>query len=393
MVRYPLETPQSQDIDTGATRLLADAPLVRAQMGDGPEVWLALSYEAVRQVLSDPRFSREAAMGPDAPVTIRSAYDPDVLTSQDPPKHSRTRRLMARAFSPRMVDKLEPRIQDIVDGLLADLEKHGPPADLVPMYAEPLPIMVICELLGVPYAERDAIRGWSARLMASTAYTPEEIANAVKEIRIYLSTLVAARRADPRDDLTTALAQVTDGGDTLSEIELVANLQMLLIGGHETTVNQIGNSLVALFRHPEQLALLVSRPELMNAAVEELLRYSRLVSSALPRVAVADVEIGGFVIKAGEGVLALPGGGNQDPSAFPEPDRLDITRQNPAHHLGFGHGTHYCLGAPLARLELRTALSSLLARFPTLQLAVPESELVWKDGTPVRALRKLPVTW
>jgi cytochrome P450 len=393
MVRYPLNTPQSQDVDTGATRLLADAPLVRAQMGDGPEVWLALGYDVVRQVLSDPRFSREAAMGPNAPVTLRSAYDPDVLTSQDPPRHSRTRRLMARAFSPRMVEQLEPRIQDIVDGLLAGLASHGPPADLVPMYAEPLPIMVICELLGVPYADRDAIRGWSDRLMATTAYTPSEIAGAVQEIRAYLSELVAARRAAPRDDLTTALAQVTDGGDTLSEIELVANLQMLLIGGHETTVNQIGNSLVALFRHPAQLALLRERPELANQAVEELLRYSRLVSSTLPRVATADVEIGGVVIKSGEGVLALPGGGNQDPAAFPEPDRLDITRQNPAHHLGFGHGIHYCLGAPLARLELRTALSSLLAEFPALELAVPESDLVWKDGTPVRALRKLPVSW
>src|SRR6266511_4110146 len=369
MQPFPLGTPSSQDIDTVAVRLLADAPVVRATMGDGGDVWLALSHDAVRQVLSDPRFSREAAMGPDAPVTVRSAYNPDVLTSMDPPKHSRTRRLMSRAFSPRAVDRLATRGQEIVAGLLDDVAAHGPPADLIELFVAPLPIIVICELMGVPYADRAAIRGWSERLLATTAYPPEEIVAAIDEIRGYLAGLVAAKRADPTEDLTTALIQITDEGDALTETELVANLQMLLIGGHETTVNQLGNSLVAL------------------------LRYARLMSSTLPRVAVQDVELGGRLIRAGEGVIAMLAAANQDPAVFTAPDRLDIARTSPAQHLGFGHGPHFCLGAHLARFELRTALTNLLARFPNLAPAVDLSELVWKDGMPIRALRTLPVTW
>lgn len=281
MRRYPLTTPKSEDIDTEAVALLAEASVLRAKFGD-TDVWLALGHNEVRQVLSDQRLSREAAMGPDAPVTVRSAYDPDILTSQDPPRHRHTRKLMAKAFSPRIVALLEPRIQDIVDDLLTGILADGPPVDLVQRYFAPLPIMVICELLGVPYADRAAIRGWAERLM-STAHTAEEIGEAVQQIRAYLGGLIEAKRAQPAQDLTTELIAVTGEDGGLSETELVANLQLLLIAGHETTVNQLGNSVLALLRNPGQFALLRQRPELMSQAVEELLRYARLNSALLPR--------------------------------------------------------------------------------------------------------------
>jgi cytochrome P450 len=393
MQPFPYETPKSEDVDAVAARLLTEGPVVQAATADGRLVWLALSHEAARQVLSDPRFSREAAMGPSTPGTVLSAAEPLVLTSMDPPKHTRTRKLVARAFSPRTVDKLAPRVAEIVAGLLDEVEAHGQPADLVPLFTEPLPIMVICELLGVPYADRAAIRGWAERLMASTAYSSEEITAAVVQIRGYLAELVAAKRSDPGEDLTTVLAHAAEDGDALTEPELLANLQLLLIAGHETTVNQLGNSVLALFRNPGQLALLRERPELIGQAVDELVRYARLMSTTLPRVAVRDVALGGRLIRAGEVVFALVGAADVDPGVFTAPDELDVTRTAAGQHLGFGHGTHYCLGAPLARLELRTALAGLLARFPDLALAVDEYELRWKDGTPVRALRALPVTW
>jgi cytochrome P450 len=392
MQPFPFDTPNNQDIDPVAARLLSQAPVVRAAMGGG-QVWLALSHEAARQVLSDPRFSREAAMGPNAPVVLRSAYDPDVLTSLDPPRHSRTRRLMSRAFSPRMVEAMAPRVREIVAGLLDDLDAHGAPADLIDLFAAPLPIMVICELLGVPYADRAAIQDWSRRLLSTTAYPPEEIVAAAGQMDGYLAELIAAKRAGPTADLTSALIQVTDEQGALTETELVKNLRLLLVGGHETTVNQLGNSVLALFRHPDQLALLRDRPELVTPAVEELLRYSRLIGSTLPRVAVADVELGGQLIRAGDGVIALTSSANVDARVFAAPDRLDITRSGSAQHLAFGHGPHFCLGAHLARLELRTALTSLLARFRTLGPAVEESELRWREGTPLRSLLALPVTW
>jgi cytochrome P450 len=391
MQSFPLDTPNSADVDGAAAALLAGAPVVRAAMGDGA-IWLALGYDAVRRVLTDPVFSREAAMGPDAPVEVRAALEPDMLTSLDPPRHSRVRRLLAGAFSTRTVDALAPRVRAIVDGLLDGVAAHGRPADLVELFVAPLPIMVICELLGVPYADRAAIREWSERLMATTAYTPAEIDAAAGQIRGYLAGLIAAKRADPTDDLTSALIRVTDDEGALTEAELVVNLQMLLVAGHETTVSQLGNSLAALFRHPDQLALLRDRPELAGAAVEELIRYARLMSSLLPRVAVRDVELAGVPIRAGEGVIALSAAANQDPAAYPAPGRLDIARAAPAPHLGFGHGPHFCLGAHLARLELHTALTGLLARFPTLA-AVDVAALTWKEGTPFRSLRALPVTW
>lgn len=393
MLQYPFNTAPAKDVDVNAVEALADGPVARARMGQDAELWLALSHATVRQVLSDQRFSREAAMGPQVPVLVRAGADPDLLPSMDPPRHARVRRLVAKAFSPRMVDRLAPRMQQVVDDLLAGIEEHGPPADLVELYTEPLPIMVICELMGVPYEDRSQFRAWTERLTASATRPAEEFVTAITQIRQYLRELIAVKRADPAEDLTTELIWASDAGDVLSESELVANLQLLLIAGHETTVNQLGNSLVALLRHPDQLALLRDHPELAKPAVDELLRYVRLVSSTLPRVTVDDVELGGQHVKSGEPVVAMISAANHDPAVFTEPARLDLTRENAALHMSFGHGTHYCLGAHLARLELRMALTSLLGRYPGLRLAVDESKLRWREGTPLRALLELPVGW
>ena len=389
---YPFDTPAGSDVEPEGVRLLARAPVARASM-NGHEVWLALGYHVVRQVLSDPRFSREAAARPGGPVANPAGSNPEFLVSMDPPRHTRVRRLMAGAFSPRMVEHLRPGVQRLVDGLLDELADHGTPADLVGLLAEPLPIMVICQLLGVPIEDRPRIRGWAAKLMADTAYPPAQIAEAMGQVNAYLDELVAVKRQAPDHALISALSAANDGADQLTASELTSNLQLLLIAGHETTVSQLGNSVVTLFQNPDQARLLASRPQLLPGAVQELLRHSRLFSAVLPRVATQDVPLGGAVVRSGQAVVPLIAVANRDPDAFPEPHRFDITRTGPAPHLALGHGPHHCLGGVLARLELQLAIGALWRRFPTLAPAVDLADLSWKSGLAVRALHSLPVTW
>jgi cytochrome P450 len=391
-VKYPFNTPAGSDVDAEGVRLLAEGPVARADMAGQP-VWLALGYQEVRQVLSDSRFSREAAARPGSPVTNPAGSNPELLVSMDPPRHTRIRALMAKAFSPRTVERLEPRIREIVAGLLDEVAARGGPADLVPLLAEPLPIMVICELLGAPDADRAHIREWAGVLIAETAYTREEIAATIGQVDAYLAKLIAERRETPDDALISALIAVNDQGRHLSASELVSNVQLLLIAGHETTVSQIGNCLVTLFQHPDQITVLRNHPELLPRAVDELLRHSKLVSSAQPRIATEDTVVGDTLIHADEAVIPLIATANRDPSAFPDPHRFDITRTGPAPHLGFGHGPHYCLGAQLAKLELQLAIGALFTRFPTLRPAIGLNDLDWKTGLSTRSLRALPVTW
>ena len=390
---FPFDTPAGLAYDPVGLRLLARAPVARARTPDGQEVWLALGYQEVRQALSDPRLSREAATRPGTPTVTQSSADPLLMVGMDPPRHTRVRRLVSAAFGPRTVERLEPRVQQIVDGLLGERAARPQPADLVRLLAEPLPIMVICELLGVPMADRAQIREWAGKLIATTAYSPAEIHQAIGEVNAYLAELIERRRAEPDGALVSALIDVNDQGDHLSPAELTSNVQLLLIAGHETTVNQLGNSVVTLFEHPDQVDLLRDKPELWPQAVDELLRHSMLVSTTLPRVAVADLELGGTLIRAGECVLPLVGVANRDPRAFPEPLRFDVLRTGPAAHLGLGHGPHYCLGAHLAKLEMRLALGSLFSRFPALEPGVDPADLRWKTGLAVRGLVELPVTW
>lgn len=385
---FPFTTPRHLDNEPEAEALLAQAPVVLATMGPA-DIWLALSHKAVRQVLSDSRFSREAATRPGSPLKLSVAADPLLITSLEGERHARVRRLMAQAFSPRMVDQLQPRVQGIVDSLLDSLE---PTADLVAGLCAPLPLMVICELLGVPYADADAIRAWTRRLFV-TDITAEQLQTAQAEMQDWLADLVRHKRAQPDDGLISAMVAANDEGDHLTGAELLANLEGLLIAGHETTVNQLGNSLLTLLRHPDQLALLHSSPDLIGPAVEEMLRYSRLFTSAEVRVTTEPVLLEGVQLEANQLVLPVIVAANRDPGVYPDPGRFDITRQGPSAHLAFGHGPHFCLGAQLARREMGVAIGSLVRRHPDLRLAIDESELAYVEELVFRGLRTLPVTW
>lgn len=384
---FPFQTPPHLDHDPEAQALLAQGPVVLASMGP-IDIWLALSYPAARQVLADDRFSREAATRPGGPVKTPVAANPLIVASMEGTRHARVRKLMAQAFSPRMVDRLESHVQSIVDELLDDLSS---PADLFAGLCTPLPTMVICELLGAPYADSDDIRHWARRLFRHTM-TPDEVRAAEQDIQAYLAALVAEKRSNPDDALISAMAAAQDEGDHLTEAELLANLQGLLIAGHDTTVNQLGNSFVTLFRHPDQLALLRDDPSLTSRAVDELLRYTRLFSAVEPRVTTEPVELAGVHLQAGEPILPVVTAANRDPAVFEDPDRLDITRTGPPH-IGFGHGPHFCLGAQLARLELRTAISSTIKRFPGLHLTTDPDTLTYDTGHILRSLNTLPVAW
>jgi cytochrome P450 len=384
-VTFPFQDLPTLDHDPEAVALLEQGPVVLASMGP-MDVWLALSYRAVRQVFADPRFSREAATRPGGPVTTPLAANPVLISSLEGTRHARIRKLMGQAFSPRMAEQLEPRIQSIVDSLLAGLADS---ADLVESLCSPLPTMVICELLGAPYSDSADIRRMSKRLFRNTI-TPADLAAAEQEMQDYLAGLVRRKRADPDDALISAMVAANDEGDHLTEPELLANLQGLLVAGHDTSVNQLGNMFVTLFRHPGQLRLLRDDPSLTARAVEELMRYTKLVSSAQPRVTTEPVELDGVQLPADAPVVPILNAANRDPSVYPQPERLDLTRDAPPH-VGFGHGPHFCLGGQLARLELRVALATTVTRFPGLRLAVDPDELTYDRGSVLRSLDTLPV--
>jgi cytochrome P450 len=356
-------------------------------------------------VLRDPRFGH--AEGDETGPLRAKPADTDDYTLVDengnpvrsflglnPPDHTRLRKLVSKAFTPRMVAQLTPRIEQITAELLdAALVVDGP-VDLIKDFASPLPVVVISELLDVPLADRERFEAWShqlARALDPDFLLPPDVrrqaVRAREEFADYFRELVALRRADPGDDLLSALVAVHDQGDVLTESELLATLILLLIAGHETTVNLIGNSTLALLRHPDQLARLRAEPELIDRAIEELLRYDSPVQLTI-RSALRDAEVGGRTIPQGSFALLLIGAANRDPGEHDDPDRLDLGRE-PSRHLAFGQGVHFCLGAPLARLEGRIALNALTRRAPRIQLSAEPS---WKDNVVLRGLQDLRVT-
>jgi cytochrome P450 len=389
---YPFSEPEKLDIEPLFARLRTEEPLSRVTLPYGEPAWLATRYEDVKTVLGDPRFSRAAATGRDEPRLRPHLTPPGNILALDPPEHSRLRRLVMKAFTVRRIEALRARAQEIADELVDAMLAEGPPADLVDGFALPLPVTVICELLGVPFEDRGDFRGWSDAFLSTTKFTPDEVRTAHTSMREYMAGLIAQRRETPHEDLLGALVAARDEDDRLSEEELLSLAETLLVAGHETTASQIPNFVYVLLTHPEQLALLRAEPGLIPKAVEELMRYVPLgIGAGIARYALEDVELGGVTVKAGEPVLPALASANRDDSVYTDPGELDLLRAE-ATHIGFGHGAHHCLGAPLARMELQVALETVLRRLPGLRLA-DEDGIGWKAGLSTRGPLRLPVLW
>lgn len=372
-------------------RLREEGPVHRITGTDGLPAWLVTRYEDVRRAIADPRLSldkRHAAPGNYRGMALPPALDANLL-NMDPPDHTRIRRLVSRAFTPRHVDRLRGPIRRTADRLLDPLARDGR-ADLIASYAAPLPIVVICDLLGVPAADRPDFRSWTDALVAPDPARPEKAKEAVGSLLAFFARLIAGKRAAPGDDLVSALIAVRDEEDRLTEDELTSLAFLVLVAGYENTVHLIGNAVLALLRHPEQLAALRADPARTSGAVEELARYDGPVPLAIRRFPTEDVTIGGVTVPAGETVLLSLAAAHRDPRRFADPDRLDLGR-DAAGHLALGHGIHYCLGAPLARAETEIALTALFDRFPGLALDCPPDALRWRPSMRSRGLRALPV--
>jgi cytochrome P450 len=373
------------------------APVRRVTTYRGLSAWLVTRYADVRALLADPRLGKDGnrigeLMARHSRVGDAAAGFPAGLTTNmvnsDPPDHTRLRDLVGRAFTMRRIAQLRPRIEQIVDGMLDDMAGHEQ-VDLVTTLAEKLPIAVIGELLGVPEDDRPAFFA-SVDVLYGGVGSAEELATAYTDVVRYLRELSEAKRHTPRDDLLTALVQVTVDEDRLSVDELVSMALLLLAAGHETTSRQISNGLLSLLRHPDQLAALRADPSLLANAVEEMLRYAGPGMSASLRFTNAPVEVDGVTIPEGEFVLLSLGSANRDPEKFPEPDRFDITRSI-SGSLAMGHGIHHCVGAPLGRLELEIAFGRLLGRFPNLALAAEPDDVEWIVNSFFRSPVSLPI--
>jgi cytochrome P450 len=389
---FPFDTPPELDAEPEYAQLRRENPVPKVRLAPGGEAYLVSRYEDIKQVFSDPVFSRAATSDPGVAVLRPVRRNPYIMVSLDPPEHTRVRRLVARAFTTRSVELLRPRVEQIVDELIDAMVARPRPADFVASFAAPLPAMVISEMLGVPVVDLEMLRRWMDIALSVTAYPPQEVQAAGVQMFGYLERMIAAKRACPDEDLLTRMIQARDQEDRLSEPELVNNAYILLIAGYETTAGVLANSVLTLHQHPQQLAMLRDKPELIPDAVEELLRYVRIAKAVLERVATTDVRLSGVMVPAGSTVIPLQYSANRDEALTDDPDRFDITRK-PVQHLAFGGGIHHCIGAPLARLELRIALGGLLRRLPDLRPAVDVTEIEWKHGLLTRAPVALPVTW
>jgi cytochrome P450 PksS len=379
-------------------RLRAEEPVHRLMLPTKEPAWLITRYDDVVKVIKDDRFAKDKL----------NAYTPEQLAHQpwfrkifkslqrnmldvDPPDHTRLRALVSKAFTPRLVDSMRERIQALTDELLDNVQDQGN-MDLIHDFALPLPATIIAEILGVPVKDQHKFHRWSKALIdagASTWGMIRAVPNAWALMR-YLRKVIKMRRAHPQDDLISSLAKAEEAGDKLSEDELLAMSLLLLVAGHETTVNLIGNGTLALLEHPGQMEKLRDDSTLIRSAIEELLRFASPLETATERYAREDVLFGGVTIPRGEMVFAALASANRDEHQFPDPDKLDITRE-PNRHLTFGLGIHFCIGAPLARLEGQIAINTLLRRAPNLRLAVPRETVRWRRGLILRGLEALPV--
>ncbi|MFI5620680.1 cytochrome P450 [Streptomyces sp. NPDC051567] len=378
------------------------APVHRTELPSGVEAWLVTRYADARQALADQRLSKNPAhhegtahaKGRTGIPGERKAELMTHLLNIDPPDHTRLRRLVSKAFTPRRVAEFAPRVQELTDHLIDAFVEKGE-ADLIHEFAFPLPIYAICEMLGVPREDQDDFRDWAGMMIRHGGGPRGGVARSVKRMRNYLGELIHRKRDDPGNDLISDLIRASDHGDHLTEAEATAMAFILLFAGFETTVNLVGNGAYSLFSNPDQRALLqaslaAGESGLLETGVEELLRYDGPVELATWRYATEPLTLGGQDIPAGDPVLVVLAAADRDPARFPDPDTLDLARTD-NQHLGYGHGIHYCVGAPLARLEGQVALATLLRRLPDLELAVDPADLRRRGGLIMRGLRTLPV--
>lgn len=387
-----------EDLYPALAALREAGPVHRIAGTDGRPAWLVTRYDDVRRAFADPRLSvdkRHAAPGNYSGFSLPPALDTNLL-NMDPPDHTRVRRLVVKAFTPGRVEKLRAPVRRVADELLDAIEADGR-ADLLAAYAGQLPIIVICDLLGVPEEDRRDFRAWSDALITPDPARPQGAKEAVGAMLRFYTGLIAKKRAEPGDDLLSDLIRVRDdetegGDDRLSEDELTSLAFLILLAGYENTVHLIANSVLSLLDHPDLLQELREDPGRIPDAFDELARYEGPASLAIRRFPREDIEIGGVAIPAGETVLLSLASAHRDPAHFQDPDALNphIGRSG---HLALGHGIHYCLGAPLARMETDIALATLLSRFPGLRLDVPREELRWRPSIRARGLISLPVTW
>jgi cytochrome P450 len=389
----PRERTCPLDPPTDYRRIQQDEPVSRLTYPSGKIGWLVTGYDDVRAVLADTRFSSQRTAGTNPVRQIPPEAEdllvaPGMFLMMDPPDHTRYRRLLTGQFTVRRMNALMPHIERIVAAHLDTMARSERPADLVDAFARPVPSMVICELLGVPYADRSQFQQWTARLLSLDTEW-KALRTTADELRAYMLGLVQAKRSQPAEDLLSGLVH---GEGRLTDDELVNMGNLLLIAGHETTANMLGLGTLTLLQHPDQLAALRADPALLERAVEELLRYVSILQFGLSRIATEDVQVGGRWIRAGDPVVVSVMIANRDPARFPDAYSLDVTREY-SPHMAFGHGVHQCLGQQLARVELRVGLGALLTRFPTLRLAVPLGQLRMRDDMGVYGVHELPVTW
>lgn len=368
---------------TGASMALAGSPAHRFEI-DGRVTWLLTRHDDIRQLLTDPRFSRAALAKPG---------NHDSISMMDAPDHSRIRSVVVRAFSARQIKALRARTETIAAALIDEMLRQGPPVDLIEAFCLPLPVTVISELLGVPDEDRERFARWSRDLM-STA-NPSRVESAEEDLDRYMKALIERKRVAPADDLLGVMIAARDDEQRLDEQEMVDLAAGVLVGGHETTATQLANFTYRLHEDPGLADSLRNDPQQMPSAIEEFLRLTPLgsgVAGTFNQMATEDLEIGGVHVRAGEIVVGASAIANRQPDVFSNPDEVALDR-NPNPHIAFGHGAHHCLGAPLARMELDVGLSALLTHIPTLALAIEPDDLPWRTDSSVRGLLSLPVTW